>query len=134
MIVTGATPVTGATLMLDKPVSGVGNLDLGAGGTLALVGGPDAGQTVGFLGNLGISATLELLTPGDFGGHISGFGGNDLIDLVNTVALNKSFAGGVLTLSDGATPVAHLNFNGAYSTSSFSLSPDHHGGTLVHFV
>jgi hypothetical protein len=57
-----------------------------------------------------------------------------VIDLIGTLADNKSFAGGVLTLSEGATPVAHLDFNGAYSTSSFSLTSDHAGGMLVHVV
>jgi hypothetical protein len=127
---TGAMTATGATLSLDAAVSGVGMLALGAGGTLNLVTGSDAGQTVDFLGN----ATLNLNAADAFAGHISGFRGNDVIDLVNTLADNKSFAGGVLTLSEGSTPVVHLHFNGAYSTSSFSLSSDHNGGTLVHFV
>ena len=34
----------------------------------------------------------------------------------------------------GATQIGRLHLNGAYSTSSFSLSSDHNGGTLVHFV
>lgn len=128
---TGTMTATDATLILDEAVSGVGKLDLGAGGALTLVGGPDAGQTIDFLGN---NATLDLLPAGDFGGHISGFGAHDLIDLPDTIVNHRSFFGGVLTLSDGLTPVAHLNFNGAYSTSSFSLTTDHHGGTLIHFV
>jgi hypothetical protein len=128
---TGTITAANATLILDEAVSGVGNLDLGAGGALTLAGGPDAGQTVDFLGD---NATLHLVTRDDFGGHISGFGAHDLIDLADTIANRASFAGGVLTLSDGSTPVAHLNFNGPYSTSSFSLSTDHTGGTLIHFV
>jgi hypothetical protein len=127
---TGTMTATGATLSLDTAVSGVGTLNLGAGGTLNLVAGLDAGQTVDFLGD----ATLDLHAANAFAGHISGFRGNDVIDLVGTLADNKSFVGGVLTLSEGATPVAHLHFNGAYSTSNFSLSSDHAGGTLVHFV
>ena len=61
---------------------------------------------------------------------MGGLGAHDLIDLPDTIVNHRSFFGGVLTLSDGLTPVAHLNFNGAYSTSSFSLTTDHHGGTL----
>jgi hypothetical protein len=127
---TGTMTATGATLSLETAISGVGRLDVGAGGTLNLAAGSDAGQTVDFLGN----ATLDLNAADTFAGHINGFGANDVIDLVNILADNKSFAGGLLTLSEGATRVAHLDFNGAYSTSSFSLSTDHHGGTLVHFV
>jgi hypothetical protein len=128
---TGTMTATDATLIIDETVSGVGKLDLGAGGALTLVGGSDAGQTVDFLGK---NATLHLVTRGEFAGHISGFGAHDLIDLVDTIVNHESFASGVLTLSDGSTPVARLNFNGAYSTSSFSLSTDHTGGTLIHFV
>ncbi len=128
---TGTMTATEATLILDETVSGVGKLDLGAGGALTLVGGSDAGQTVDFLGK---NATLDLVTRGEFAGHISGFGAHDLIDFVDTIVNHESFAGGVLTLSDGSTPVARLNFNGPYSTSSFSLSTDHTGGTLIHFV
>jgi hypothetical protein len=127
---TGTMAATNATLILDEAVSGVGKLDLGAGGALTLVG-TDAGQTVDFLGK---HATLDLLPVGDFGGHTEGFGANDLIDLADAIVNHESFGGGVLTLSDGLTPVAHLNFNGAYSTPNFSLSTDHNGGTLIHFV
>jgi hypothetical protein len=127
---TGAMTAAGATLSLDAAVSGVGMLDLRAGGTLNLVTGSDAGQTVDFLGN----GTLDLGAANAFAGHISGFGGADVIDLVNTLANHESFAGGVLTLSEGGTQVERLHLNGAYSTSSFSLSSDHNGGTLVHFV
>jgi hypothetical protein len=128
---TGTMTATDATLILDETVTGVGKLNLGAGGALTLVGGSDAGQTVDFLGE---NATLDLVTRGEFSGHISGFGAHDLIDLVDTIVNHESFASGVLTLSDGSTPVARLNFNGAFSTSSFSLSTDHSGGTLIHFV
>jgi hypothetical protein len=126
----GTMAAVGATLSLDNAVSGVGTLDLGKSGTLDILSGADSGQTVDFLGK----AMLDLQSPGTFGGHISGFGGSDLIDLAQTIATKESFSGGVLTLSDGSTPVAHLHFNGSYSTSSFHLTSDGSSGTLIHFV
>jgi hypothetical protein len=128
---TGTMTATGSVLELDKAVSGVGALDIGAGGVMNIIRGKDAGQTVDYLGATG---ELELHTPGTFAGHIGGFGGADLIDLVSTAATSASFLSGVLTVSDGSTAIAHLNFNGSYSTSSFSLASDLHGGTLIKFV
>ena len=127
---TGTMTATGSILELDKAVSGKGALDIGAGGVMDIRRGADSGQTVDFLG----TGKLELESAGTFAGHISDFKGNDLVDLVSTIATSESFSGGVLSLFDGSTAVAHLNFNGSYATSCFSLTTDAHGGTLVHFV
>ena len=127
---TGAMTATGATLALDKAVSGIGALDIGTGGLLDIVRGSDAGQTADFLG----TGKLQLESAGTFNGHVSGFGGADLIDLHSLIGTSESFASGVLTVFDGSTAIAHLKFNGAYSTSSFSLTSDAHGGTLIHYA
>jgi hypothetical protein len=132
------TATGGATLELDRAVSGTGVLDIGTGtgtaGTVNLVTGADKGQTVKYLG----TGTLGLEHAGTFAGHISGFGGFDLIDLVSTIANGESYSGtssgGVLTLTDNGTAIAGLNMIGSFTTSSFSLGSDGHGGTLVHFV
>jgi hypothetical protein len=128
---TGTMTATGSVLQLDRAVGGAGALDIGTGGVMNIIRGKDAGQTVDYLGTTG---ELKLHTPGTFAGHISGFGGADLIDLLSTPATSASFSSGVLTVLDGSTAVAHLNFNGSYSTSSFSLTSDAHGGTLIHHV
>jgi hypothetical protein len=132
------TAIGGATLQLDNAVSGTGALDIGTGagttGTVNLVTGADIGQTVKYLG----SGTLDLEHAGAFAGHISGFGGSDLIDLLSTNAngahYSGSSSGGVLTLTENGTAIAHLNMIGSYTGSSFSLGSDGHSGTLVHFV
>jgi hypothetical protein len=132
------TATGGATLQLDKAVSGTGALDIGTGtgtaGTVNLVTGADTGQTVKYLG----SGTLDLEHAGAFAGHISGFSGSDLVDLVRTIATGESYSGtssgGVLTLTDNGTAIAHINLIGFYTASSFSLSSDGNGGTLIHFV
>jgi hypothetical protein len=136
---TGTMTAKGGTLELDRAVSGVGALDiatgsLGARGTVDVTRGADKGQTVDFVG----AGTLALDTPSTFGGHIKGFAGSDLINLTSTAATSESYSGtssgGVLTVFDGLNPVAHLNMVGSYSTSSFSLSSNGHGGELIHFV
>ena len=126
----GTMTATGSVLELTHRVSGVGALDIGTGGTMDIIRGRDSGQTVDYLG----TGELKLHTPGTFASHISGFGGTDLIDLVSTPATSASFSSGVLTVLDGSTAVAHLNFNGSYNTNSFSLTSDLHGGTLIHHV
>jgi hypothetical protein len=133
MTAKAATLTTTANLTLDQAVSGAGKLNLGANGNIDIVRGIDSGQTVDFLTALN-APKLELGSAGTFAGHISGFGGSDLIDLAHTIATSESFSGGVMTVLDGSTPVAHLNFNGSYSTSSFKLTADGSGGTLIHFV
>jgi hypothetical protein len=47
---------------------------------------------------------------------------------LSTPAISARFSSGVLTVLDGSTAVAHLNFKGSYSTSSFGLASDLHGG------
>jgi hypothetical protein len=126
----GKMTATGSVLELTRAVSGVGKLDIGTGGVMDILGGKDSGQTVDFLG----TGSLKLGSAGVFAGHISDFKGSDLIDLMSTPATSKSFSGGVLTVMDGSIAVAHLHFNGSYSSSSFGLASDGHGGTLVKFV
>jgi hypothetical protein len=127
---TGTMTATGSLLELDQAASGVGALDIRTGGTVDILKGQDSGQTVDFLG----TGKLRLESAGTFAGHISNFSGNDLIDLHSLIGTSERFANGVLTVFDGSTAVAHLNFNGSYTTSSFSLTSDAHGGTLIHHV
>jgi hypothetical protein len=126
---TGTMTATSSVLQLDQAASGVGALDIGSGGVVNIQKGADSGQTVDYLG----TGKLALDTPGTFAGHISGFGGSDVIDLVSKGATSTSFSGGVLTVLDGSTAVAHLKFNGSYTSKNFTLSSDAHGGTLIHF-
>ena len=57
---------------------------------------------------------------------------------MRTIATGESYSGtssgGVLTLTDNGTAIAHINLIGFYTASSFSLSSDGNGGTLIHFV
>ena len=127
---TGAMHAAGATLQLDKSVSGAGALDIGAGGVVNVLKGADAGQTVDFVG----AGKLALGSAGTFAGHISGFGANDVIDLHNLIGTSAAFSNHELTVFQGANAIAHLNLNGAYASAGFSLTSDMHGGTLIHYA
>jgi hypothetical protein len=106
-------------------------LAIGATGTLSLLLGAAASQTVDFDAATG---SLYLTHPSDFQGMVTGFGAGDIIDLRNTVETSYSFSNSVLTVKDGTTIEATLHFNGVYSSNSFSLGTDNDGGTLVKFV
>jgi probable HAF family extracellular repeat protein len=87
----------------------------------------------------GATGALQLDQSQNFTGQISGFGGQDQIDLrdvsysANTTlgyAANNSNSGGTLTVSDG-THTANLALLGQYSATSFTAASDGHGGTLI---
>ena len=117
---TSATIGSGATLEL-----GAGNAELitfaGSKGTLILDGAAPAAQ------------------PLNFKGAVSGFGGQDVIDLSGIAfdaqttlgyAPNGGQTGGTLSLSDGIHS-ANIALLGNYMASSFATASDNHGGTMV---
>jgi hypothetical protein len=127
---TGVMNATGAEISASKCVSGAGSLDIGTGGTMALLNGAAAGQTTDFLSGAG---SLDLGNPLNFLGTIDGFAGSAVIDLLNTAETGYNFAGGVLTVTDGSTTVANLHFGGSYTNADFAFGSDGHGGTLITF-
>jgi len=78
-------------------------------------------------------------SPGNFDASITGFAGNDVIDVLNASSLSGlSYSGsstsGTLTFvaTDGSNhTVDQLQFNGSYTTSSFITVSDGHGGTEI---
>jgi Big-like domain-containing protein len=106
-----------------------------ASGTVLEINTPDSG-TVSFAGSTG---TLWLDQPSTFTGTVSGFNGQDVIDLpgiafgANTTLgylPNSNQTGGTLSLSDG-TLSAKIALLGNYMASSFVTESDDHGGTMV---
>jgi hypothetical protein len=127
MTATGAT----ATLAIGSDVAGTGALDISASATVSLLDGSGTGQIVDFLNS---SGELDLTHPLDFLGTISGFGAGDYIDLEKAEATSFTFAGGVLTVDLYTTVIAQLNFEGDYTSASFSLVLDGHGGSAITFA
>jgi autotransporter passenger strand-loop-strand repeat protein len=110
-----------------------GDVALAPGG-MAFIrpGGIEAG-TVTF-GGPNAKLTLQTAANGYWSSHIAGFGSGDTIDFANVAYSTKeqeAFSGGALYLASG-TQHSALQFSGALSTSSFWLSNDGTGGTLVH--
>jgi hypothetical protein len=91
-------------------------------------------QSVTFAGTTG---TLRLDSALSFTGTVSGLSGSDALDLadvsfgaITTAIFLGNNTAGTLTVSDG-THTANINLLGNYLSSSWTLSSDGHGGTLV---
>jgi hypothetical protein len=131
---TGTLEASDGTLIVDSPITGGGNVIV-AGGTVEFTG--DSNNNVSFSG--GDVGVLALDHSQQFTGAISGFGGPDQMDLGDIAfsatttlayASNASSGGGTLIVSDG-TNTANIALVGSYTVSSFALSSDGHGGTLI---
>ena len=138
---TSTITVSGSTtdMVLNDSVAGTGAYFIDNGATLAMDNtiGSDAGQTVIF-GTNGSAGTLNTFIIDDnsagFGGTITGFGANDVIDLSPSVlpsltsgeGIGLSYTNGVLTVSEtnaaGTTidsTTLSIAGTGSLSTSSF---------------
>ena len=85
------------------------------------------------------TGTLQLDDSQHFGGQISGFGGQDVIDLTDMAfsanmtlgyVANVDKSGGSLNINDGAH-FAQLAVLGNYMATSFVTSSNGHGGALI---
>ncbi|MET4040304.1 hypothetical protein ABIC03_001989, partial [Bradyrhizobium sp. RT6a] len=92
----------------------------------------------------GVTGTLTLDHSTQFTGTIYGLSGNgdpsssDILDLkdisfgsATKASYSGDVSGGVLTVSDAQNHVAHITLAGDYTHSTFNLSTDGNGGTLV---
>jgi hypothetical protein len=113
---------------LNQSVSGTGLLTIGDTGTLSLLDGAAAGQTVSFLSPDGL---LDIAHPLNFLGTIAGFAAGDTIDVLRTPHGTFTYTDNALSLISNGATVAVLNFNGSYSMSDFALTSDGHGGTDI---
>jgi hypothetical protein len=127
---------SGHVLDFASNVTGNANFQIAAGATLEFGGSVANGTIVTFQGGTG---ELKLDNPTAFNGTIAGFHGtqgdaqhSDVIDLAgidfNSAGFHQSYAGGVLTVSDG-THSANLTFSNFSDT--FVFNTDGNGGTLV---
>jgi hypothetical protein len=105
-------------------------------GTTVKLSGPTDNQ-VNFAA---VTGTLTLQNSSSFDGQISGFGGEDRIDLADvffgtstTLAYSNqgNDSGTTLTVSDGVNLV-NINLIGNYTIGNFILGEDGGGGTLVY--
>jgi hypothetical protein len=130
----GLIVVAGGTLEFSGEVLGVGAVQISSG-TAEF----DSlfGQNVSFTG---ASGELELHKSQLYGGTVTGFSttGADSLDLADITFVSGSMSatysgtatGGVLTVSDGKH-TAHIHLAGDYLNSTFTLSQDASGRTMV---
>jgi hypothetical protein len=120
---TPPTDTISGNQVLDLAVNTQVNVDFapGAAGTLEMTGNPGVGNALGLLG------------------AVSGFGPGDAIDLVDVAFASNPTAvsfdlvnqfGGELLVTEGDATV-RLALLGNYSASTFVVSSDGHGGSLI---
>jgi hypothetical protein len=111
-----ATVDDGGRMKINGRVFGIGTIAIESGGLL-YIGGADG--HVGAAFTAGTGETLELKDDEQFFyAAITGFGKGDTIALDDASVTGKTFAKGVLTLSNGTT----LKFAGSYRLSNFHFT------------
>jgi hypothetical protein len=148
--ITGPSPVSGSSTILES-LETIFHQDLNGDGIIGVVTPVATGAMVELTGAsiavvqfVGTIGTLVLDQSVAFTGQINNFSGNgslsgsdqlDLKDIVFAAGVSDSYAGnssgGVLTVSDAQNHVAHIALSGDYIGSTFSLSSDGNGGTVV---
>jgi hypothetical protein len=123
--VAGRISAEHGTLTLHGPTSGAGTVTIAAGATLAA----DGILSVTNLDLSGAGATLMLGKPAEVTSQLSGFGTGDVVDLEKLTATTFTYAGGTLTLLNGAQIVDTLSLAGSYTASDFTLQSDGSTGT-----
>jgi hypothetical protein len=126
----GVIVAEGGTLALAGRAAGPGSITIDSGATLSAASALSV-ATVAFAAG---SETLALGAPSSVTSTLTGFGGLDVIDLLKTKATSLAFLGDKLSISNGATLVATLTFEGSYSTADFTLTSDGKGGTDIGFA
>ena len=129
--------VSGDVLLTLNPLQQAATIDAGA--TLEL-----AGADIGSVTFNGATGTLILDHSSEFSGEIFNFTGDgnlstsDQIDLRDidygtgtTASYTGNVAGGTLSVTDAHDDTASISFSGDYINSTFSISSDGNGGTLV---
>ncbi len=133
---TGVFDARGGTLHLIGAVSSNvqgfrGALHIEAGATLQLDSAVAASQSITFEKG---AETLALADAHDMAAQFLDFASGDAIDLLAQAATGLSYAGGVLSVTDGTTKIAALHLKGSYSGVNFKLASDGHGGSQITYA
>jgi hypothetical protein len=121
----GTIKASGGLLTLSGTVGGTGLLQIDVGATLD-VNSASAGETISFLSGTG---TLVDHQVGTIGAAISGFVAGDTVDLRSLTFASgaaATIAGGVLTVTSGATSET-LHLTGISNATTFSVTADTSG-------
>ncbi len=129
-VTNSGTILDNGNVIFNAQPAGAGIVELANTASATFNAGAASGSMLQFLGAAG---TLSLASPQQFAAAIKGFGGSDAIDLLATKETGYGFANNVLTVSNGSSTVASLNFTGSYSTANFAFGGDGNGGTMITF-
>jgi hypothetical protein len=131
----GTLWANGGNIAVNGAVTGVGTALINGTATLEFGAASSANTTFA----ADAAGTLELHDSFDFTGIVSGFDGNDRLDLadiqfngqvqVNYTA-NAAGTGGTLSVSDG-THTANISLLGQFTAAGFEATDDQHLGTLI---
>jgi hypothetical protein len=124
----------GGNITVDGDVSGGGSARISGTGSLDIGGAFD--ERIVF--DAGATGTLKLDHAADFGGILSGFDHDDVLDLAGILgasatlsyAENAQGTGGVLSVTDGSH-TANIAFSGQYAASDFHVAADSGNHALV---
>jgi hypothetical protein len=134
---TTALEVTGNVVLGLNPFTQAVSIDAGA--ALELTGAATGSVTF-----KGATGTLSLDQSSTFSAQVYGLTGNGIVAASDAIDLKDvrfatatvspylgNAAGGTLTVGDTQGHIAHITLVGDYTGSSFTLSPDSGGGTVV---
>jgi len=128
--------VAGQSLSLQGALSGVGQIQIGAGSSLQVTDAASfaSSNTIAFAGagTLTLDPT-DLNGSGAFAPVIAGFNPEGVIDYQGTVT-SAFYSNGVLTLLDGAVPVGELSLTGNFTGETFSTTPVAGGQTQINLT
>jgi len=132
---TGKLYADGGTLTLEGAVTGAGIGDITSG---TLFAASTFTENVTFTAST--KGTLELADSQTYTGDVTGFsltgataldlGDIDFINGTTKATYSGTATSGTLTVTDG-THTAHITLEGNYTSSTFTVSSDGHGGTKV---
>jgi hypothetical protein len=134
----GAVKITTGEIEFDRQVTGTGALTMSTNASLDFDALVSSTESVTFTGG---TSQLRLTDSAQFAGSVTGFGGQETLDLANINPNSDKFAlsysgsstSGVLTVTDGTT-TANVQLFGQYVTAGFGAGHDSGGGTLITYV
>ena len=109
-------------------MSGSGTVGISLGATAEFAGAVGAGQSVAFIGGADAGSTARIDVPSLFAGTVQGFVAGDTIVLANTAGTSATFVAGTagsgtLNVMSGGTVVASLALEGRYASGDFTVAP-----------
>ena len=115
-------------LTFSLPLSGSGTVGISLGATAEFAGAVGAGQSVAFIGGADAGSTARIDVPSLFAGTVQGFVAGDTIVLANTAGTSATFVAGTagsgtLNVVSGGTVVASLALEGRYASGDFTVAP-----------